>query len=776
MLMESNSLQFGEFTLDRRLRELRRGNAVLSIPGKAFDLLAYMVANPGRPLTKTELLDAVWPETSVEEANLSQNVFLLRKVLGSGSDGPIKTLAGRGYQFAAEVREIEAASKPFYGQRLEDAQSVTMEATQTRVVVRHEVEEETSSHAGWRWVVAVVVLAAFGLQGWVGRQRWLDRTGGAPVQVVLAPMEGSTGDPVLDKALVQALRMDLAQSPWVTLVPGTTMEATLTQMMRKPEDAMTLAVAREVCERTNSQAVLSGNIARVGQHFLITEEASNCVDGSVIGQSKYEAQKAEELPHAIDRLAATLRQKLGESRRSIARFSTPLFESNTPSLEALKALTQGIEIDRRGDAVQAITFFKMATAADPNFAWAYYSLATSYSNAGDYAASREASAKAYSLRAAAGKSQAFAITALYNILVTQDLYESLRIYREWTSLYPNSALAWNGLDFVQANLGRFADAVVSDRRALALAPHNQNYLGEMAFGQMQSGDFKGAKKTLDQAIALNLDGNLLRVRYLQLAYLLQDDSLLRAQRQWSEAHPGNAMVLVVEAEIAMAEGRFSDARKLVARFNQLYREQGVEGAGEQYTKAIALEMMEAGELTEGKRLFSTSPANPEEGAEVLGLAYAGNVSAAQSAIRTMRERYPKGTYWNLCWGPMVEAVIALQQNRPKDAAAALETARPLDAREISISWVRGNSYLAAGQPVLAEADYRSVITHPERDPTEPTIPLSWLGLGEALAAQGKKQEAIAAYRHFFTLWAHADPDAKYLKQAKQDFATLQTSR
>jgi predicted Zn-dependent protease len=125
---------------------------------------------------------------------------------------------------------------------------------------------------------------------------------------------------------------------------------------------------------------------------------------------------------------------------------------------------------------------------------------------------------------------------------------------------------------------------------------------------------------------------------------------------------------------------------------------------------------------------------------------------------------------------MVEAVIALQQNRPKDAAAALETARPLDAREISISWVRGNSYLAAGQPVLAEADYRSVITHPERDPTEPTIPLSWLGLGEALAAQGKKQEAIAAYRHFFTLWAHADPDAKYLKQAKQDFATLQTSR
>ena len=94
MLKEMSSLQFGDFVLDRRLRELRRGETVLSIPGKAFDLLSYMAANAGRPLTKSELLDAVWPETTVEESNLTQNVFLLRKVLGSGSDGPIKTLAG----------------------------------------------------------------------------------------------------------------------------------------------------------------------------------------------------------------------------------------------------------------------------------------------------------------------------------------------------------------------------------------------------------------------------------------------------------------------------------------------------------------------------------------------------------------------------------------------------------------------------------------------------------------------------------------------------------
>jgi predicted Zn-dependent protease len=104
----------------------------------------------------------------------------------------------------------------------------------------------------------------------------------------------------------------------------------------------------------------------------------------------------------------------------------------------------------------------------------------------------------------------------------------------------------------------------------------------------------------------------------------------------------------------------------------------------------------------------------------------------------------------------------------------LETARPIESRELVVPWLRGNAYLAAGQPTLAEADYRTVVNHPEWDPTAPTIPLSWLGLGRALAAEGKRSAAVDAYQHFLTLWAHADPDAIYLKQAKHEFASMQT--
>jgi len=128
----------------------------------------------------------------------------------------------------------------------------------------------------------------------------------------------------------------------------------------------------------------------------------------------------------------------------------------------------------------------------------------------------------------------------------------------------------------------------------------------------------------------------------------------------------------------------------------------------------------------------------------------------------------------LFWTPETNAAIAMAEHRPKDAAADLEAARPLDHSGPVLPWLRGRAYLAAGLPSQAEKEFRSVIDHPEYDPASFAIPLSWLGFGEALAAEGNRSAAIEAYQHFFTFWAHADPDAIYLKQAKQEFAALQT--
>ena len=105
----------------------------------------------------------------------------------------------------------------------------------------------------------------------------------------------------------------------------------------------------------------------------------------------------------------------------------------------------------------------------------------------------------------------------------------------------------------------------------------------------------------------------------------------------------------------------------------------------------------------------------------------------------------------------------------------MEPTRQVDKREnLSVPRFRADVYFAAGQLKVAEKEYRDILAHPEVDPTAAAIPLSWLGLGRALAAEGNRTASIDTYQHFLTLWAHADPDAMYLKQAKQEFATLQT--
>ena len=122
----------------------------------------------------------------------------------------------------------------------------------------------------------------------------------------------------------------------------------------------------------------------------------------------------------------------------------------------------------------------------------------------------------------------------------------------------------------------------------------------------------------------------------------------------------------------------------------------------------------------------------------------------------------------------MEAGIELANHHPQQAIALMEATRPLDDHSLSTRKFRGDLYLSAGQPSLAEKEYRTVIAHREIEAESVDYALSWLGLGEALAAEGNRATAIDAYQHFFTLWAHADPDAMYLKQAKQEFATLQT--
>ncbi|WP_241654940.1 winged helix-turn-helix domain-containing protein [Granulicella sibirica] len=803
-LKRMDSARFHDFSIDRLGCVVLWQNEPVPLNRKTFDLLLYLIDHRDRLVTKEELLEKLWPDQFVEESNLTQHVFLLRKAFSAhGADQTIvQTVPRRGYRFTAPLIEGDAPAERMVLSATESITRITVEEEEDSVAASpiagspsagSTVGEVTvltkqpgvgqrvlegaprkSRHLAWALSGSLVMLVLL-VAGWFGWQRWLDKTGGSPVDVVLTPTSGNTGDPVLDQALTTALRMDLAQSPFVSVVSGARVRATLTEMKQNPDAAMTPAIARDVCERTNSQAVLQGNVARVGQHFLLTEEATSCVNGATLADAKYEASNAEDLPREIDNLAESLRRKLGESRRSIARFDVPLFAGDTASIEALKDYSQATVQAGQGKYLDAIALLKKAVAADPNFAEGYYDLAANYRSTMDSVSEREAILKAYSLRDYASEPSRLATIALYHSAATQDLYEAERNYRNWTEVYPRSAQAWNGLSVVERDLGHNADAAIASQRALDLRPTILGLYVNLAHDQKETGDLKGALATCELAVAKGLDGDYIRQPYLRLAHDLHDAGLLQKQRDWETGHPDAVFVRAEEVEIALDEGRISDAHHLIAQVVDLMRRGGM-GAADDFVRSEAINLIEAGDLAEGASLFRSVPIDPKDGLSVEGLARVGDFTQAKSILHAAQAEFPQGTLWNDERGPLLETFLAMATHRPKDAIAALERSRPIEGRSLFLPMSRADAYLADGDLDLAEREYRRIVEGPLHAAAVIEIPLSWLGLGRTLAAEGKAGPAMEAYQHFFSLWSHADANAKFLVEARNEVKALQGTR
>src|SRR5215472_2176011 len=191
--------EFGRFRVDAEKELLLHGDETVPLTPKTFQVLLVLMRHSKEVVTKDELMRAVWPDTFVEEANLSRNIFLLRKALGESPQDHqyIVTVPGRGYRFAEDV------------QLLPEQELNIVSASHAKVQI--ELKEANR----WRWLaVAAVVLLALAV-GFVGffflhRRRALT----AKDTVVLADFTNSTGDPVFDDALRQGLAVQLEQSPF----------------------------------------------------------------------------------------------------------------------------------------------------------------------------------------------------------------------------------------------------------------------------------------------------------------------------------------------------------------------------------------------------------------------------------------------------------------------------------------------------------------------------------------------------------------------------------
>jgi len=346
---EKTLYEFGPFRLDPAKRRLLRDGAAVMIQPKALEMLLALVERRGQVVGKDELQDLLWPDTVVEENNLTVNMSVLRKALGESAQEHryIVTVPGRGYCFVADVRPVlhDAAEG--------EAELLVQQTAKVSVVVDEEEQDEgvrgvepvsvelgraaavrrgegarspaeplvsriKRHQLGLSLTLAAIVVAAAATFFYLHRAPALTEKD----TILLADFVNTTGDAVFDGTLKQGLAVQLEQSPFLNIFSDQRVRETLRYMDRSPDERVTPEMAREICERQGLKAMLAGSIARLGSHYVLTLEAVNAQTGDTLaptGRSRQQgagARRSRSGGDQVEREVGRIAQLDPEVRRA----------------------------------------------------------------------------------------------------------------------------------------------------------------------------------------------------------------------------------------------------------------------------------------------------------------------------------------------------------------------------------------------------------------------------------------------------------------------------
>ena len=783
MLRSKCLLRFEGYEIDPSSRSLKRDGQSISLNPKTFDLLLYLAEHPHQVVTKEELLGAVWPGAFVEDSNLTQHVFLLRKALASGGENgrAVVTVPGKGYQFTAAVEEIprEEQERPAGELVLRAVQSVT------RVVVEEESDDETPPQAAlssgrrrrvsmvWAGVAVAVVLVAIGS---VLEWRRLHPQPAGHIDLVLSDFENTTGEPNFDRALNQALLIDLEQSPFLNLMNRSRIQETLAEMQRSKGEALTSALAMEICERTNSQAMLHGTIAKLGTKYLLMLDAVSCVNGKPIGGYKTEVASKDDVLRALDTAAGRVRRQLGESLDSLERYQIPITQATTPSLDALRSFSEAGESFRHGDMKAAQILLNRAIAMDPNFASAYRAIGSTYYNLGDYNEAAEYYKKAFDLRDRTTERERLGIEVYYYAYGLNDYEESIRRTKQLLQIYPNVTNSWVSLSNLYTKLGEYSQAIDAAEHAYQIDPQSSVATVELARSYLRASRFADAKRVADTAHAQGKDHWDVHSILFQIAYVEQDAAKMKEESEWGLAHQHASTSLY---DLAFAEATGGKLREATETFSRS-RSEALRDGDKDFAEGIPLRVARV-EAVLGKPALAAAslrqmkgnqgdPSDPGELAYLKGMT--GDLAYAQHFVATASTGDNRNTVIAGVYVPLVRALLALKSHKPDEAVKELESARVYQLRDFTVPSLRAEAETEAGQLDAAAADYRLILDNRGVDPIAPEYSLAHLGLARVLAKQQKTEMARKEYRAFLDAWKEADAGLSPTHDAQREMAQL----
>ena len=611
-------------------------------------------------------------------------------------------------------------------------------------------------------------------------------------RLVLADIENRTADSTLGPSLTEALRVDLAQSPVVRLLDAAAITQALGRMGRPPGTPVDLAVARELAQRENAKAVVHGQIDPVGRGYVVSAELVKASDGAVLLAVRENAKDDGAIIEAVDRLSHRLRERIGESLRTI-RASEPLEQVTTASLDALRKYSQANRGWEAGETQQSLALLEEATALDTGFAMAYRKLAVIMSNTGA-APSRvnTAATAAFNHRDRLPPLERDLAIAYYYWAVEYDPDKVASAYRSVLELDPDNGIALNNLSLVYARQHRWAESesLVVHGMAVAGAQNGALYVNAVE-AQVAQGKYAAAARSIDQFAQGRSPSNPM-VSWLR-------GGLASAQRDFDGAEV-YARRLAQQQDVGFQEsaalallgldeirGKLAAAQADVRQALAATERRGLPGNYLSYALQEAIAQMRyrsaaASALASVEAALKRHPlaSMPASDRPYLLLAafyaFVGQPVRGRALLAEYEREIPESVRRGQAGRHGAAAAIAMAESRMPDAIAGFRAWHDEDGCAVCGLFELARAYERAGQPDSALAVYeRSVTTNGLQLLFEQSTNLAptYRRLGELYEERHQLDKARDYYGRFIDLWKNADPELQPLvRDARQRLARL----
>lgn len=716
--------RFAGFVLDVGERTLHADGRDVYLPPKTFETLRFLVERPGHLVTKTELLDAIWPGVAVSENALTRCIKEVRAALDDDVHAPrcIETVPRVGYRFIApvEVGPGEQATKAASSVAVESAAAdetappgvdVAAGAGPSRpdvvgsdaVPVAAAVTPATRLAGAWaRWgrhlltlftVTGVLVLVPIG--SYLATPPGQTMGFGPRDFVLVADLDNQTGEPVFDRSLMTAFTSLLEQSRFANVFPRAGAVATL-QRMGKPKDhGIDEETGREICQRDQVRGLVATSIARVGSQYALTARLIEPHSGRVVRSRVEYAEDRDHVLGALETVALELRKDLGESLAVIQTSNHPLQRVTTPSLEALKLYSDGVAMWDKGEHKAALQLHSDAVAKDPGFAAAHAALGAAYYSF--VFANRERGqahfekALALAGRTTEREQRLIRLSYVHQLGHWDEAYD---LYRAYLQSYPDDFRVRHNFAGALRNLSRYEEAAGQYREVLRVAPNHTPAHVNIATCYNPLGKYAEALQHYDRAFELEPSWLLTPNINHEYGFVLVragDGAKARATFERALASPAKASALRSIAMLDMYEGKYRDATTRLG-------------------EAVALNVAGKNALSEARsRLF-------------LAMALDGRGRAAEArrelALAVKAATAAKASPWVFArigtsmarLGMVREAAAALEEVRRATDQASRDQLADLHRLEGELASARGDQATAVGSLTLADSDRNSAFT------------------------------------------------------------------